>query len=324
MIKFALSKTKRFIYRLTAKSIYFLVPVISRIFIILKLNSRIINQLRKLRYESHTIDDHSNLISKLLVNNKLIALDVGAQGGFFNNSIFHKRYDNFFSPIVVEPIIKEAEKLIKENYRVISKGLWSTNCKKKLYVLGNRLASSSMYMPNKDYYDLYDLKKKNFSLFDITNEIEVECTTINESLKELKIHHLDFLKIDTQGSELEILKGLGEYRPLLMKIEVQIVPMYRNVPSWGELVNHLYKLNYMTCEWIEIGPHSTRSPVEMDMVFIPNYLSDLGKELILSREKEFVSLMLIFGHIKLLQIISKKLNFSTTFEVQKLKDKFFY
>ena len=132
MIKFVLLKTKRFIYRLTAKLIYILIPIISRIFIILKLNSRIINQLNKLRYSSHTIDDHSNLISKLLTNNKLIALDVGAQGGFFNNSIFHKRYDKFFSSIVVEPILEEAEKLLQENYKVISKGLWSTNCKKKI------------------------------------------------------------------------------------------------------------------------------------------------------------------------------------------------
>ena len=80
----------------------------------------------------------------------------------------------------------------------------------------------------------------------------------------------------------------------------------------------------MTCEWIEIGPHVTKSPVEMDMIFIPNYLNDLGKKLILSREKEFISLMLIFGHIKMLQVISEKLNFSENFEVQKLKDKFFH
>ena len=45
-------------------------------------------------------------------------------------------------------------------------------------------------------------------------------------------------------------------------------------------------MNYMTCEWIEIGPHLTRSPVEMDMIFIPNYLNDLGKKIILSNEKE--------------------------------------
>ena len=324
MIKLIILKVTRFFYRILSKIIYLLIPIISKILIALRLNSRIINQLNRLRYESHKTDDHSNLISKLLVDNKLIALDVGAQGGFFESNIFAKKYNNFFDPIVVEPLSNEAEKLSKKNYKVITKGLWSTNCKKKLYVLGKRLGSSSMYKPSKDNYDLYNFKKKDFSLFDITNEIEVECTTANESLNKLNIKHLDFLKIDTQGSELEILKGLGEYRPLIIKVEAQVVPMYEDVPNWSELMNYLYKINYMTSEWVEIGPHLTRSPVEMDMIFIPNYLNDLGKKLILSREKAFVSLMLIFGHIKLLQVISEKLNFSTNLELQKTKDKFFH
>ena len=33
--------------------------------------------------------------------------------------------------------------------------------------------------------------------------------------------------------------------------------------------------------------------------------------MVLSRENEFIALMLVFGHIKLLQSISTKLNFST-------------
>ena len=301
-----------------------IILVISRILITLRLHSRVINQFNKLRSESHKIDNHVNLVSKLMENKKLVALDVGAQGGFFNANIFSKKYNIFFAPIVVEPIPKEAEKLINKNYKVIPNGLWSSNCKKKLYLLGKRLGSSSMYKPNKDVLNLYDFKKNNFSLFDVTDEIEVDCTTVKESLNKLEINNLDFLKIDTQGSELEILKGLGEYLPLMIKIEVQVVSMYEKVPYWSELLNHLYKLNYMTCEWTKIGPHLTRSPVEMDMIFVPNYMVDFGKKLILSREKEFVSLMLIFGHIKLLQIISANLNFSMNSEIQKLKDKFFH
>jgi len=324
MINFFFLKIIRFFYRQLSKIIYFLVPVISKIFIAFRLNARIINQFNQLRASSNNAQDHTSLILKLLMNNKLSALDIGAQGGFFNASIFPKKYNNFFDPIMVEPIGAEAKKLIKNNYKVISKGLWSENCKKKLYILNKRSGSSSMYKPSKEGYDLYNFKKKDFSIFDISEEIEVECTTINESLNQLNINHIDFLKIDTQGSELEILKGLGEYRPLMMKVEVQVVPMYKSVPNWSELVNHLYKKNYMTCEWTTIGSHLTRSPVEMDMIFIPNYLSDSGKKLILLKEKEFISLMLIFGHIKLLQLISEKLNFSTNFEVQKLKDKFFH
>ena len=313
----------RFLYRLLCKLTYLITPFRSKILTIFKLRSRVINQLTSLRLKANKSENYSNLVSKLLLNEKIVALDVGAQGGF-NENIFPKKYNDFFSPIMVEPIKDEADKLKKKNYKVISKGLWSNNCVKKLYIMKKRLGSSSLYKPNKDAYALYDLKKKNYPSFEVSNEIDIECTTIKESLNNLNIKKLDFLKIDTQGAEIEILKGLGNYLPLLLKIEVQIVPMYENIPDWSELINHLYKLNYMTCEWEEIGNHATHSPVEMDMLFIPNYLNNNGKELIMSRKKEFISLMLIFGQIKLLQIISTKLNFSEMSEIEKLKDKFFY
>ena len=99
-------------------------------------------------------------------------------------------------------------------------------------------------------------------------------------MKNLKINSLDFLKIDTQGAELEILKGLGFYKPLLIKCEVQIHSIYKNTPPWTELLNFLNKLNYIVCDWRTIGSHVTRTPVEMDMVFVPNFLKDEGKTII--------------------------------------------
>ena len=319
-----LLKPVRFLYRLVSKIIYLILPLIFKILLILRLQSRVINQFNKLRHDVHKTENHKNLILKLLQNNKLIALDVGAQGGFFNSNMFSDKYNSFFQSIVVEPLEEEANKLIAQNHKVIPKGLWSTECKKKLYVLGNRLGSSSMFKPSRDAYDLYNFKKKDFSSFNITKEINVDCNSIKDGLEYLNIKYLDFLKIDTQGAELEILKGLGNYKPLLMKIEAQVVPMYEKVPYWSELLDYLYKTNYMTCEWTEIGPHITRSPVEMDMIFIPNYLTEEGKKLILSKEKEFISLMLIFGHIKLLQTISEKLNFLENEGIKNIKDKFFH
>ena len=301
-----------------------IIQLISKVLIALKIHSRVVNQFNKLRSESHKDQDYRNFVRKLLGEKKLVALDVGAQGGFFNASIFSKKYNFFFDPIVVEPIPDEAKKLEDKNYKVISKGLWSENCKKKLYILGKRPGSSSMYKPDPEMLSLYDFKEKDFHIFDCTDEIDIECTTIKESLKNFKVNNLDFLKIDTQGSEFEILKGLGEYFPLMMKIEAQIIPMYKNVPNWSELVNYLSKINYVTCEWIEIGKHVTRTPAEMDMIFIPNYLTEFGKKIIMSREKEFISIMLIFGQIRLLQNISSKLNFAANSEIQKLKDKFFH
>ena len=45
-------------------------------------------------------------------------------------------------------------------------------------------------------------------------------------------------------------------------------------------------------DWRKIGSHATRTPVEMDMIFVPNFLSELGKNLILRNKNEYICLML--------------------------------
>ena len=111
------------------------------------------------------------------------------------------------------------------------------------------------------------LKTARRGLFDVTSTEIIECDTIESNLKNLKIENIDYLKIDTQGAELEILKGLGNYKPLLIKCETQIFPMYKEVPGWTELLDYLNILNYIIIDWKQIGSSITRTPVEMDMVF---------------------------------------------------------
>ena len=298
-----------------------LLPIIYKILISLKLNRRVINFLSEKAYKSNEKYDFKEHIENLLKNNKITALDVGAQGGFNSDNFFPNQYNQYFQSILVEPIKDEANKF-KEQKFVINKGLWSNKERKNLYVLDNRLGSSSMYMPNEEAFDLHRIKKKDFQNYKVTRTIQIDCDTISNQLSELNIKMLDYLKIDTQGAELEILKGIGSFRPLFLKIEAHFFSIYKNTPSWHELVNFLYEMNYVLIDWKGIGNHSTRIPAEVDMIFIPNFNNDSGKELIKANIEKFTSLMLIFGQLKILQVILKRFKISDN-KIEQLEDHYF-
>jgi len=307
--------------KISKSLIKLILPLIYKILIKFKLNRRVINFLSDKSYRSNEKHNFSSLISHILKNEKIVSLDVGAQGGFNSDKFFPSKYNCFFKDILIEPINSEAEKL-KHNKFIINKGLWSKKEKKKLNILDKRLGSSSMYEPDKEFFDLHNLKKKDYDNYRITRSIEVECDTLTNQLKELKINKLDYLKIDTQGAEFEILKGIGEYRPLLIKTEAHFFSMYKNVPTWNKLLSFLYDLNYTLIDFKGIGNHSTRIPAEADMIFIPNFNNKIGKKLILDNKGKFISLMLIFGQLKILQVILKRYQIELN-ELERLEDNYF-
>ena len=298
-----------------------ILPSLHLILKLLKANTRTVNFLNDKKTNANNSYNFQTNIEKLLKNKKLIGLDVGAQGGFNSDKFFPERYNKYFESILVDPLKNSLEG--KESTHTINKGLWSSKGVRKLYILNKRPQSSSMYEPDKKSLSIYGFEEKDFHLFDVSKIETVEFDTLSSSLKALNINTLDYLKIDTQGAELEILKGLENYRPLLIKCEVQIFPMYKKEPSWTEVTDLLYKLGYIVSDWKKIGSQGTRAPVEMDMVFIPNFLIDSGKKLILEKEKEFISLMLISGQIKLLKKISKILDLGHSESYMKTKDRYF-
>jgi len=313
--------SKKLISKFTRSLAKIILPLLFKILIKLKINRRVINYLNEKSYFSNNIHNFNMIIKDLLKNKKIISLDVGAQGGFNSDNFFHKRYEPFFEDILLEPIKSEFEKMPKKKYS-ICKGLWSSKKVKDLYILDKRLGSSSMYKIENKNFDLHNIKKKNYDDFKITRTIQVECDTLENVLTELNIESLDYLKIDTQGAEFEILQGLGKYRPLLIKVEAHIFSMYRDVPSWNNLINNLYKLNYVTVDWKEIGSHSTRVPAEMDMIFIQNFNNDEGKKIILNSKEKFISLMLIFGQLSLLKVIMQRLSLDYE-KFKPFEDKYF-
>ena len=288
----------------------------------LRINRRTINYLSEKGYFSNNLQNFTKILDELLGANKIIALDIGAQGGFNSDNFFSKKYTKYFQDILFEPIETEAKK-ISNSKKVINKGLWSSKETKKLYVLENRLGSSSMYKPDMENFDLHNLRKDEYKNYEVTKILDVECDRLDNSLKEIDILNIDYLKIDTQGAEFEIIKGIGEYRPLLIKIELHIFSMYKNVPDWSKVLNLMSELNYVAIDWKGIGKHSSRIPAETEMIFLPNFKNQKGKELILKNREKFISLMLIFGQINILKVIMKKLKIENR-AIEDLEDFYFY
>ena len=122
---------KKFFCKAARSFIKFLLPALSKIFIILRVNRRVINFLNTESFKSNNYYDFSKIINNLIFNQKLKALDVGAQGGFNSELFFPKKYNDFFESIMIEPIKSESEKLKQKYKYVIDKALWSSTTKKK-------------------------------------------------------------------------------------------------------------------------------------------------------------------------------------------------
>jgi len=73
--------------------------------------------------------------------------------------------------------------------------------------------------------------------------------TADNFFRSQNIERIDFLKLDTQGTELEILKGAQEYlsdgRIAVIKTEVSFVPVYRNQCTFSEIDLFLKERGFM-------------------------------------------------------------------------------
>ena len=133
-------------------------------------------------------------------------------------------------------VLKEKNNKIK----IFNHGLYSKVCKKKLY-------------SNKDFNDVNSfLKRSKVKYYDpsltFSFSEDVENTTLDKFAQKEKIKNIDILKIDTQGSDLEILKGasflIGGQRIKAIIIEAYFIQHYEKQPLISNIINFLIKKNY--------------------------------------------------------------------------------
>ncbi len=120
--------------------------------------------------------------------------------------------------------------------------LWSSEVEKEFYFnTGNQ--TSSLFKPNYKILNYYpDIER-----FDIDYSKKIKTTTLDRVLPNNTI--CDFLKLDVQGSELEILKGVEEKLKdelVGLEIEIHFTEIYKEQPLFSEVdtyIRNKYKLN---------------------------------------------------------------------------------
>ena len=178
---------------------------------------------------------------------------VGGRGGgrafpFISNA------EKSFFVVIYEPD-KNASKAIKKRldtedakYLFLTEALSNFDGQSNLYLTTDPNCSSLLEPnPNELWQDFYFPEKTNYNFIEamrVKHIDVVQVTTLDEILSSrIDVPAPDFLSIDTQGSELDILKGGKSALNNIVgiQVEVEFIELYKNQPFFTDI--HDYLLN---------------------------------------------------------------------------------
>ena len=95
------------------------------------------------------------------------------------------------------------------------------------------------------------LELGTFGYGNIRGKRHLELRTIDKFVDSVGLSHIDILKIDTQGSEYDILLGcsnlLRENRINVIHVELTLTDMYQGSARVDEIIKLLYDNNFALC-----------------------------------------------------------------------------
>jgi FkbM family methyltransferase len=171
-----------------------------------------------------------------------------------------------------------------------TKALKKTSLKNSKFFLFEANAENEKYLKNSDHKyfinvlsdknkevkffskahtgDSYFLEKTNFYEDTIIPKT-LKTITLNEIQAKTQIPFPDFIKIDTQGSEIDILKGgnqiLNNCKVILL--ECPIISYNIGAPSLSDYIKYLSSINYLPLDVTEIH-HLDKVLIQADIIFL--------------------------------------------------------
>jgi len=179
----------------------------------------------------------ASLVASMLVSlldQPLAIVDVGCRWGFADT---WEALGNRCEIVGFEPDTAECQKL-REHYhdrpwvRIVPHALGAARGDGTLYVT-REPACSSVYPPIEEVVDRHPRLEPQR----LVRTEPLELITLDEWCAENAFEHVDFVKLDTQGSELDILRGAKRALKSvsIVQTEVEFNPMYEGQPLFGDV-----------------------------------------------------------------------------------------
>jgi FkbM family methyltransferase len=171
-----------------------------------------------------------------------------------------------------------------------------------LYVC-NEAMTSSLFKPNRDLLRSFDSLEE---MVRVVDEMPIETWKLDDIPEAAGA---DYLKIDVQGGELEVLKGASRVlsEVLVVHTEVEFAPLYKGQPLFAEVDRYLRQAGfylfylddvqtraYRPFTSDQIAAQQTKQALWTDAVYVKSLfdLSGIGQESLL---KLFVIMHFVYG-----------------------------
>jgi len=194
-------------------------------------------------------------------------LDVGANKGQYRD--FLREEVGWPGPIIsFEPIPDLAAELRARNddryWRVEEFALGDAEGSKTLNVAASP-GFSSFLEPDASQVDAFSSRNL------VERRIIVPVRTLKSVIAEFKLTQARlFLKIDTQGWDLTVMKGIGAavQSVLAIQTEASVIPIYREMPSWIDSIKALNRLGFEISGMFPVTRDSDYRVIEFDCVAV--------------------------------------------------------
>jgi FkbM family methyltransferase len=178
----------------------------------------------------------------------MLIFDIGASNGIFSKKYSHNAIVYAFEPNKTN-IVKIRENCGHiSNYNIIEKAVSDIEGEVDFYEAN--YTNSSSLLPFTDEVSKWKNPTTTTPMLKTVNTYKVCTMCLDNFIEQENLQNttIDFIKIDTQGHDLNVIKSLGKYiknvREILCEVQITNFDLYKDQSTKNDLISHMKENNF--------------------------------------------------------------------------------